>query len=480
MTSRAWALCLLSSLPLLWSAPVRAQNDDKSAGAAKPNDQAAPRADAELDIPTPASTPTAGDTGKPTEGVKGEAHESLTAPKAAEPEDPETGGPVERLPPTAYPEWKIRGIAGGSLSLSGSMHGMPWPYYPKTGIGVSGYVWIDTGYSKVTRGDDELPDKHLLSQGRGLMRLTPTYSAGSWYVQGQSEFVANKDQTVAQPNTVDIDDLWVRAGQWKTWDVEIGRFEAFEVYHFGMGMDLHTLERDGATDLNHAPPDVFELGGASSIVYRQDSINNLAFHVYPTDKLRFELLGQYGFDKKSALETVGVRPAAVFDLGWLKLKAGLDYRDQFSYVGNSKESRIVKGGVGAVQLVVDPYVELGGNIAYGMVDHYTPKNSTDPNAARGDKDTAGSVTDLDFGGFANVRVVDNLILGGGANYNQESDQQAGTFSHLQTFGALQYVVLKTLYLKLVGAYAKAHIAPGGNTPWDNTMTSVRLRAMYLF
>ncbi|MEP7052646.1 MAG: hypothetical protein ABJB12_19920 [Pseudomonadota bacterium] len=469
MTSRAWALCLLSALPLLWAAPVRAQEDDAGPGKAKPT---AKDDDDDPDAPSPSS--------KPTEGAKGEAHESLVPPKPTEPEEPPPVGPVERLPPTAYPEWQTRGITGGSLWLSASMHGMPWPYYPKTGIGVSGSLWLDTGYSSVVRGNGQPKDKHLLSQGRGVLRVTPTFSDGEWYLQGQSELVANKDQTVAQPNTVDIDDLWVRAGKWKSWNVQLGRFEAFEVYHFGMGMDVNTLERYGATDTVRAAPDVFELGGASNIVYRQDSLSNLAVHFYPTDNLRFEVLGQYGFDKKNALETVGVRPAGVFDLGWFKLKAAADFRRQFSYDDKSKESRTVKGAVAAAQFVFDPNFEFGANFAYGQIEHYGPTNSTDPNATRGDFDTAGSVTDLDVGGFANVRIMEALVAGGGVNYNQETDQQAGTFSHLQPFGAIQYVVMKQLYLKLVGAYAKAHLAQGGKTPWDNTMTSVRLRAMLLF
>ncbi len=470
MTPRARALCLFSAVSWLWSAPALAQGADTDPAPAKAADAAPPGDDAPA---LPAAS-------KPTEGVKGTAHEALVPPKPAEAEEPPPVGPVERLPPTAYPEWKTRGIRGGSLWLSNNMHGMPWPYYPKTGIGVSGYVWIDTGYSSIVRGNSEPAEKLLLSQGRGLLRVTPTYSAGEMYVQGQAEFVANKEQTAQRPFVSDIDDLWIRAGKWKTWDVQLGRFEAFEVYHFGMGMDLNTFERQGATDTTRPPPDVFELGGASNIVYRPDSLTNLAFHGYPSDTVRWELLGQFGKETTTTLDTIGVRPALVLDWGFLKLKAAADLRKQFTFDANSKQSRFVRGGVGAVQFVVDPYVEFGGNFAFGKIDHYAAMNSTDPNATMGDHDTAGSVTDLDLGGFANARVMDGLIVGGGANYDQETDQQAGTFTHLQTFGAVQYVLLKQLYLKLVGAYAKAHIAPGGNTPWDNTMTSVRLRAMYLF
>ena len=469
MTSRAWVLCVFSALPLLWSAPVRAQDDDASA-ASKPS---AARDDDDSDADARPSA-------KPTEGAKGEAHEALTPPAPVQEEKPQAVGPVERLPPTAYPEWKTRGIKGGSLWLSGNMHGMPWPYYPKTGIGVSGYIWMDSGYLSLKYGNPTGQYKHLLTQGRGLLRLTPTYSSGNLYLQGQAELVANRDQTAQRAFIPDIDDLWLRAGQWKAWDVQLGRFEAFEVYHFGMGMDLNTLERLGAQDASRGVPDVFELGGYSNVVYRPDSLTNLALHAYPSDVLRLELLGQFGYDTKTTLDTVGIRPAAVLDFGWLKLKAAADFRKEFTYDNTSKQSRVVRGGAAAAQFVIEPYAELGANFAFGKVDHYNAMNSTDPNATMGDHDTAGSVTDLDTGGFANVRLVDDLLLGGGVNYDQETDQQSGAFTHLQTFGALQYVVLKQLYLKVVAAYAKSHMAPGGNTPWDNTMTSIRFRAMYLF
>ena len=116
----------------------------------------------------------------------------------------------------------------------------------------------------------------------------------------------------------------------------------------------------------------------------------------------------------------------------------------------------------------------------GSIRHYSPTNSTDPNATLGDFDTAGSVKDLDVGGFANFRLADGLVVGGGVNDNQETDEQAGSFAHVQAFGAVQYLVLKQLYIKLVGAYAIGHLAPGGVPAWNNTMESGRVRLMYLF
>jgi hypothetical protein len=473
MKSRHAMPLMLSCIALLWSTPSFARDSD--------DDEPAPaKADATEGTPPAAVAKSTGDAQKPATGAEGAAHESLVKPKAAEPEEPPPVGPVERLPPTAYPEWRARGISGGSLWFSGSMHGMPWPYYPKTGIGVSGSVWIDTGYETINRGqktDGQL--KQLVSDGRAVLRVTPTYSADTWFVQGQTELVGNKDQSVGDQNLVQVDDLWIRLGQWNKWNVQLGRFEAFEVYHFGMGMDVNTLERLGATG-NVSPPDVFELGGRSNIVYRPSGVTNLAMHAYPTDFLRLELLAQFGSDFKSSLDTMGVRPAAVLDFGFLKLKAAFDARKQFPTLSSNKEQITLKGGSAAAQFVFDPYVEFGANLAYGSITHYSSNNSTDPNATLGDFDTAGSVTDLDFGGFANVRAADGLVVGAGVNEDQEIDKQSGSFSHVQGFGAVQYLVLKQLYVKAVGAYAKAHFAPGGATAWDNTMYSGRLRLLYLF
>jgi hypothetical protein len=168
------------------------------------------------------------------------------------------------------------------------------------------------------------------------------------------------------------------------------------------------------------------------------------------------------------------------DFNWLKIKAEVDARQQSPVLSTSKESRFQRGGSAAVQFVVGPFMEFGASVAYGLVDHYNPINITDPNATRGDFDTAGSLTNTSFGGFANVRVVERLVVGGGLHHMNEDDQQAGHFTHLQGFGAVQYLIGRSLFLKVVAAYAKAHIGRGGVDPWDNTMLSGRLRATFLF
>jgi hypothetical protein len=413
-----------------------------------------------------------------------EAKEEKVDPSA------DTGGIVERLPPSAYPSWKTRGIYGGSLWLSGSFHGTPWPYYPKTGIGVSGYAWFDTGYSNIARGTMSASEPHeenyMLQQGRAVLRVTPTYSSGDWYLQGQAELVANKDQTQGQSNGVaDVDDVWLRTGHWKSWDVQIGRFEGFEVYHFGMGMDLHTLEREGALDRLKPAPDV---GGLNWGYLRPRGVGRGALHFYPTDFVRIEILAQAG--NESGLNTLGGRPALVLDFGILKLKAAGHYHRQFVVNDTDRQAVYTHGGTAAAQIVLDPRLELGANLDYHYIDRYS-------GSATGSSvlnfDPRGSYTSVSMGGFLNARLVGDLIAGVGANYNTKTDALEaldangaptgvfGNFTHLQTFAAVQYIIRKQLFVKVVGGYALAHLAPtDGMGIWDNSMVSGRIRLLYLF
>ena len=157
-------------------------------------------------------------------------------------------GLVERLPASAYPEPVIRGLYGSSLWLD--MQGYQWPQYSRIGVGISGYGWVDTDYKRTRIGDPGQSDHltKIFGQGRFALRVTPTYSNGNWFAQAQAELIANLDQLDVQPQVADTDDLWVRTGFWNKWDVTVGRFEGFSVYHLGMGLDLNTDERNGAYD----------------------------------------------------------------------------------------------------------------------------------------------------------------------------------------------------------------------------------------
>jgi hypothetical protein len=400
---------------------------------------------------------------------------------------PEGGGNVfYQLPSTAYPEGNGRGLYGGSLWFS-PFHGLQWPVMPRTGMGFSGSVWLDPGYAKFTSGNQNQPEyRRYLQQGRFVLRVSPTYSNGRFFVQGIGEIVLNKDQQNAQPSVVDTDDVSIRVGYWNKFDFQLGRFDVWEVYHLGMGLDLNTLERGGASDSRN-PVDLY---GANFTSYKEASslrnIGNVAFHWYPTNNLRTETLGQMGGG--NGYNVLGGRQAVIVDMGWLKLKGAGEYINQVSEVIGTKEGFRRFGGGGGVQVILAPYVEFGGNIAYGDVKQTNNAGGVDP---------GGTYTTVSYGAFANIRLfTEYLLLGVGFNhvdkdnkkYDTLMDAQGNTsmvhgeFAHLQTFAALQYLLAKQLFLKLVVGYAESYAAPtfANDLKYNNEFISIRLRATYLF
>ena len=159
---------------------------------------------------------------------------------------------IEHMGPETFPG-RLRGLYGGSLWLEPILPrpavAAEYPY----GLGVSGEFWVDSGYEMIKRDLNQVPNSSMyFQQGRGVLRVTPTYVRGRFFVQGQAELVGNLCQTASAANTVcnagtfTTDDLWIRVGQWNLWDLKVGRFEGWEVYHLGMGMDPYTFERMGA------------------------------------------------------------------------------------------------------------------------------------------------------------------------------------------------------------------------------------------
>jgi hypothetical protein len=394
-------------------------------------------------------------------------------------------GPIEHLGADAYPNDPVRGIYGGSLWSI--FHGRQWPYMPKTGVGVSGYVWVDTGYEAINRegnlqGNASLRD--YVQQGRFLLRITPTWTDGKWFAQGQGEFVADRDQEQPAPTVANVDDMWVKFGRWNSFDLQFGRFEAWEVYHFGMGLDLYTLERQGAQDfyrnqLGQGPVPIY---GVTNLFYRQGNVGQSAVHLYPTDWLRFEVEGVFGQDPGSGGDNeIGARPVAVADFGWMKLKLGAEWDHQSPYDTSLKGGQYNYGAGGALQFVADPYIEFGVNYAYGAQIAY---------AQDGTRNDASSFNEYSIGGFANARIASGLLIGAGLNYTYNVDEfydpsirRYGDFSQWQGFGAIQYHLFKHIFLKLVGGWALATLNPNtheGYTPHQDDMLSGRLRVQYLF
>ena len=383
---------------------------------------------------------------------------------------------IWRLKGEAFSSKKTLGIPGGSLSQIS--HGLQWPYMKRSGIGVSGYIWIDTGYEKIDRSDDpnQKDTKYLLQEGRFLLRITPTYTRGRWFIQGQAELVANKDQSSTQPAVVDADDVWAKVGMWNLFDLQVGRFEAWELYHFGLGMDINTLERRGAWESGTVTTSVPDIYGVTFAYYRPSGVGNVAAHFFPTDFFRFELLGQVG--NQGSLNTGAFRGAGILDFGVVKIKGGGEYVKRKS-TNEGTDEQDDRGAGGTVQVVLNPYVEFGGSGAWAITDWIDN---------RGNVNQKASYATWSVGGFANVRIIEDLLFGVGANYtflkdtHEDENGDVGEFAHLQTFGALQYMLFKRLLIKAVFAWAKGDVNASFSDEGihSNLMMSGRLRLQYNF
>jgi hypothetical protein len=425
----------------------------------------------------------------------------------------EPGASIQQLPEGAYPAASpdggifgkslvigkpTRGIWGGSLWLT--FHGLQWPYMPTTGIGVSGSAWVDTGYEKIGAPSDgqRVDRKFWLQQGRAVLRLTPTYSSGAFFIQAQVELVGNKDQSAATPLAT-TDDLWVRLGQWNRWDLQVGRYESWEVYHLGMGPDLHTLERVGATDgqLGDPPAPYLVRSTLGSTDTRESGVGYVGLHLYPTGFLRFELLTLAGNDStgmNTGFNALGERPAMILDLGMIKVNVAGEYirrRGSENFIDpttnaqmGSKNTIFQRGVGGGIQVIFDPRFEAGLNVSRGIQDATLRDDS-------GMSDKTQSFDLLSLGGFANARIADDWIVGAGGNFNRKTDtnylpapdgtMKNGYFDQIQGFVALQYAVARRLFIKAVGGYSRATFSPGGViVDTVDTMWSGRVRFLYLF
>jgi hypothetical protein len=443
-----------------------------------------------------------GDTGAaaPPEAVP--SRSSVPPAPASAPAQPAANiapGIVEQLPASAYPEPFTRGLYGGPLWLD--MQGLQWPYLPQTGVGISGYGWIDGNARLIRSGNPSIPPKtyELLDQGRFLLRVTPTYVQGNWFVQGQAELVANTNQYYPQgtngalDGVVSADDVWLRTGALQAWDVTVGRFQAFDVYPLGMGLDLNTYERLGAYDppamvSPNGPNKVAPLYAADYMLYRPGPphVGDAAFHLYPYRFLRFELLGQFGND--GTVNIAGARPAAIFDIGWFKLRGALEYQYEWNIDPEPMSQKTVKnrGGAGSAQVVLAPFIEAGVNFGYAIFDQ------SDGMSHGEDIDASGNR--LSMGGFVDAvplpAQVPNLMLGAGGNYATLHNLRPlmGTSgppfeqsTNLQVYVSAQYLFYRQLYLKFVGGYAKSHFENQQTpTPYNDDMFSLRVRLMYLY
>jgi hypothetical protein len=396
-------------------------------------------------------------------------------------------------------EGRVLGIKGGSLAGTGHGFQLNWP---KTGLLFSGNTWLDTGY-RAAKNEILNDEAKFVQEGRVMLRFTPTYTYGKWFARAQAEFLAHAKFPV-QNSYIDTDDAWIAVGYKDVFDVQVGRYEAWEVYHKGLGLERDTLEDIGA----QGGEDIYEV---NNVFYRESSFGQLALHGYIGNVLRLEVNSVLGYQGGDG--AVGVRPAVIADFGFLKLKAAAEYKLQkpTQEDPNNKRKAEFYGLGGSVQGILWQYAELGVNGAYGVVDRWNQL---------GDVDLAGSTETLSLGGFLNFNfgtfspALDRLVIGGGANLTTRNNRSCvgpntpmldaagnpvgelqpdgvtvvplflpetcGSNTHLQAYGAIQYSLFDHVLLKAVFGMADAELVPGPDEAFiaqHNSMWNARLRLL---
>ncbi|HXS18546.1 MAG TPA: hypothetical protein VN764_15215 [Polyangiaceae bacterium] len=398
---------------------------------------------------------------------------------------------IVQTPWSAYPSAYTRGITYGSLWRT--FHGQQWPYMPSTDkeknlqIGFGGYIWNDVNNARIEvdpvlgAGDQN----RWTTQTRGLLRMTPTLNVGKgWFVQGNAEFVVQGDMRPDPTSGVlaTTDDVWLRFGKWDLFDITVGRFQGWEIAnHYGMGLDWATLERQGAWVVGSTLPKPTDGYGLDYFWDRQNFLlGGYALHVYPFKWLRGELLAHIGSGSGNA-ETpyqFDLRPSAIFDIGFLKIKGGYEFGIAKPQDAN-KVSQDRRNGWGvAAQVVLAPWVEFGGSFARGYQDVLD---------SFGLADLAASNTVQGWGGFLNVSPGwEPLVLGGGffwksyENFYLSGSGDVDKNDQMLLYGAAQYNLWRQFYIKLVISHASNKGQNTKNGEYINNSLSSRLRLEYLF
>ena len=502
----------LGTLTLAATPPAFAQEDERPEGAAaEPADAPAakdtpaaeeapaPQAEAPPEPDAKAATGEATADSQVAASRGAEVSVGAAADSNANAEAPESGSAeqgqrvtLEVVPASGYPSSPIRGIPGGSLAAT--MHGLQWPYLPALGdqnttrVGVSGFVWNDLSYVRIESGlwQSYPSQKRLISQARAVLRFSPTFSTtDGWFAQGQWEAVGHGDMLVRNSNLASTDDLYVRVGKWNVFDITAGRFQGWEIAnHYGMALDINTLERDGAV-IEAQPAKPVPAYGLTYFWDRTDGrLGHYAVHAYPFEFLRFEMLAELGSGTAGVVRQTNFRPSGIFDLGFVKVKGGVEYGTALPQ-GDNQQLRFYKNGFGgAVQFVLAPWVEGGVSFARGYED------LVDIN---GVKDILRSNTVTGWGGFINGRPLDPLplVIGVGLlNSHWESLSRNATpgphygdhntNDQQQEFVAVQYGFWDQFNVKLVGAHAKFKFYESSSTPFTNELWGFRLRTAVTF
>lgn len=344
-------------------------------------------------------------------------------------------------------------------------HGETAELFPRLAVPIrfDGYFWVDTGYMKRTNAQSGQYDQSAAyMQGRYVLGATYYSDKGSLFGLARAQFIGLVNEfskSQYEPHTLDA---YVQAGYRGKFDIQIGRFLAWEVYHRGQGIELFTAEEAGAL----GGPALYWLDQTRG--YKNEA-GQFAFHGYPFKFLKFELAGVYG--QESNQNNYGLRPVIDFSVGELQLIGGYEYLRQLPQTEADKVKTRLSGAAGKLQYRF-PVVTAGANLAWVDVD------SVD---IQGNTDSSKSYKKLSAGGFVDIDFWKNSI-GLGFHHTAQKNERDEHTKHEQMF--VSYLIrlpIDGLALKAVYGFASARIEDvDAKSKWTNNMNSFRVRASFDF
>jgi hypothetical protein len=303
-----------------------------------------------------------------------------------------------------------------------------------------GNAQVDVAFVEYRFTDPGVPYEQLYDlRGRFVVGPTLWHAwVDGWFVRARAEFVAWLRE-INDSYQINVDDAFAQAGKVGLWDVKVGRFFSWRVYHRGPGFDLFTTEDLGACVQGNCarqdPADFAPRMYDVSTIYFRDTPGRAAFHYYPTRWSGIEALVQYGSASVASMGTttmnnsLGGRLAGMLSFPLLRASAALELRQMqpTADLGQPAEgggtlpcpacgSSSDAGFGGGVEFTPRALgLELAVNAGYSHHTAYQSQASRIDSASSGEILTVGGYGQFDLGKYV---LRQNLVLGAGYNYTQ--------------------------------------------------------------
>jgi hypothetical protein len=356
-----------------------------------------------------------------------------------------------------------------------------------------GGLETDATYAKYTAQDDIDPPQSFYDvRGRFVVGPTLEHRFGAddrWFVAARGELVGWLRERGGY--LINVDDVYGQVGKKGLWDLKVGRFQSWRVYHKGGGFDLYTIEDQGACvstpsscslESGTFGPHTYEV----NYNYYRDAFGRAAVHVYPTPWSGIEVLGLMG--NADGPNTLGGRAAALVHFPYVRASAAVEYRatrppkepkPECPKCNNVSDS---VGFGGGVELTLKP-VAAGVNVAQGHFDSYDTTSGALLTAVSAKRTSMGGYAEVDVGSFTFER---SLILGFGLNRTEVLNKSNDFQQHYQGAAyAIFPLGFNDASVKLVASQATLDTQDDqGNgiaiaLP-TKTMRAVRMRLTYPF